>query len=359
MGKISDALSKVMREREVYKKQGSAPAPVEAPETESIPKVVEETLPESALATIDRTISLRKRLREVKIGLEDRLRHRERINIVDASDDSGIDPRVVTYHNYHSPLAEQYRSLRIHVKAFFKKAAPAGKIKTVTSTTSPRVFVISSAVQGEGKTVTAVNLGVSLANEFETRVLLVDCDLRKGSIDTLLHLWHKPGLFDLIAGKALLPDVIHPTKVDNLFVIPTGDTPLKPSELLSSKRMRIILEQLRSENFSYIILDTPPALPFSDAGILGSQVDGVVMVIKSQQTQANVVKRAIDSLEHAHAKVLGCVLTNVEQPSPKMYGHYYYYYSSKDNGKKKKEQAPQGGQQPQQPQEAQQENTNQ
>jgi len=339
MGKISDALNKVMKEREMQKKQGSASRRPEVPEPEFIPKAVEPPLPESALATVSRSVSLRRSLREVKLSLEDRLRHREHINVVDTSDDSGIDARVVTYHNYHSPLSEQYRSLRINVKSFFKKTTPSGKIKIATSATTPHTFVISSAIQGEGKTVTAVNLGVSLANDFETKVLLVDCDLRKGSIDTLLHIRHKPGLFDLIAGKATVHDVIHQTKINNLFVIPTGDTPLKPSELLGSRRMRMILEQLRGEKFSYIILDTPPSIPFSDAGILGSQVDGVVLVVQSQKTQASTVKKAIESLGHAHAKVLGCVLTQVEQPSPGIYGHYYYYYTSKNNGKRKKKQA--------------------
>ena len=334
MGKISDALQKVMRDR------STKPEP--AIEAQSLAKeetraALDDTLPESALATVDSNVSLRKRLREARFTLEERLRHRERMNIVEESDESGIDPRVVAYHKYHSSMAEQYRSLRINIKTYFKRNVSSGKLKMSTAQAATRIFAVTSAMQGEGKTVTSVNLAVSLANEFETNVLLVDCDLRKGSIDTLLNITHKPGLFEVIAGKASLKDVIQPTAINNLFVVPTGDTPLKPSELLGSRRMKNILEQIKGCGYSYVILDTPPAIPFSDAGILGALVDGVLLVVQSEKTQSPVVRKVVESLGHSHAKVLGFVLTHAENVSDKLYGHYYYYYSSKasGNGKKK------------------------
>ncbi len=338
MGKISDALKKVMNERDKKK-----PEPLEPIKIESISKeearaaVMDEKLPESALATFDSNLSLRKKLREAKFTLEERLRHKERMHIVEASDDSGIDPRVVAYHKYHSPMSEQYRSLRINIKTYFKRNIASGKLKASRLGSTSKMFAITSSLQSEGKTVTAVNLAVSLANEFDVKVLLVDCDLRKGSVDTLLGIKHKPGLFELIAGKAKVSEVIQKTVINNLFVIPTGDTPLKPSELLGSKRMRNILEQIKGEGYTYVILDTPPALPFSDAGILGAQIDGVIMVVQSQKTQAPTVKKALESLEHAHVKVLGCVLTHAESVSPQMYGNYYYYYTGKGNAKAKQE----------------------
>jgi protein-tyrosine kinase len=335
MGKISDALQKITKERNNKKKEPTTIESVSRQEAKAA--LADEELPESALATVDSNLSLRKKLREARFTLEERLRHKERMDIVEASDDSGIDPRVITYHKYHSPMSEQYRSLRINIRTYFKRNISSGKLKMSRPQSASRMFAVTSSLQGEGKTVTSVNLAVSLANEFDVKVLLVDCDLRKGSVDTLLGIKHKPGLFDVIAGKATISEVIQKTVINNLFVIPTGDTPLKPSELLGSRRMKNILEQIKGEGYSYVIFDTPPALPFSDAGILGSQIDGVIMVVQSEKTQAQTVRKALESLEHSHTKVLGCVLTHAEHASPQMYGHYYYYYAGKGNGKRKKE----------------------
>jgi capsular exopolysaccharide synthesis family protein len=183
--------------------------------------------------------------------------------------------------------------------------------------------------------VTATNLAVSLAHDLESKVLLIDCDLRKGTVDNLLNVSHRPGLSEYLNDKAELNSVIHKTKIHNLFVIPAGDTLTTPSELLGSKKMKALLETLKTHSFSYIILDTPPVLPFSDAAVLGAQTDGVLLVVKSRKTQAHTVRKTKESLQNGRANLLGFILTQADHASMPYYGDYYYYYDKKNQTSEK------------------------
>jgi capsular exopolysaccharide synthesis family protein len=282
--------------------------------------------------------SLKDKMLNPKITLEERLMQQERIHVVRATDDSGIDPRVVSYYDYFSPMSEQYRTLRTNIKAYLKKMITTGKLKMTRPAGSPRILTITSSMQGEGKTVTTANLGVSLAHDFENKVLLVDCDLRRGSLGRVFNIKTNPGLCDVLTGTVEISKAIQPTKINNLFIIPEGDALVKPSELLGSKNMRAFIERLKNEAFNYILIDTPPLIPFTDAGILGAQTDGVLLVVQARKTQAHNVKKAKDFLDQTHSRILGFVLTHADYSHPDFYGDYYYYYTNqkhhehKDNG---------------------------
>ncbi|RKY31468.1 MAG: capsular biosynthesis protein [Candidatus Omnitrophota bacterium] len=309
MGKISEALKKVMEEREKQKqlqREAIMRASVERKEEKS-PK---ESSPQKAK----------------KIPLEERFKIKEQLYIVKPKDNSEIDARVVVYSDYSSPISEQYRILRTNIKSSLTKARASKKISTTKPATSPYIFTITSALHGEGKTVTAVNLAVALASDLESRVLLIDCDLRNGEIHKLLNLNYKPGLSEILTGDFDWSVALHRTLIRNLFIIPRGQPPSNPSELLGSKKMRLILERLKVEEFTYIILDTPPLLTFTDATILGVQTEGVVMVVEAQRTRAHIVKKAKEFLEQTHSRFLGFILTKVDHYTPDFYGYYYHYH---------------------------------
>ena len=253
--------------------------------------------------------------------------------IAKAKDASGIDPRLVTYHDYHSPVAEQYRILRTNVKSRLFKNNGASKTHTLKSAKLAQIFTVSSSLHSEGKTVTSINLSIALAKDLEARVLLIDCDLRNGQVHKLLNLNEGPGLSEALTSSDDHQFSIHKTNLENLFVIPRGQIPQNPSELLGSKRMRLLLEKLKTELFSYIILDTPPVIPFTDAGVLSAQTEGVILVVQAHRTKSELVQKTKELLEHSRSKLLGFILTQADYYVPNMYG-YYHYYRYRDNGSK-------------------------
>ncbi len=242
-----------------------------------------------------------------KLPLEERLRNR--IYIAKTTDDSGIDPHVVTYFDPQAVISEQYRTLRTNVQL----------------NNSPRplkTIVISSALHGEGKTITAVNLAVTMAHDLDKSVLLIDCDLRGGTVHQLLAINPTQGLSDILVNDTPLELAFYKSRINNLSILPRGEIPHNPSELLGSKKMRKLLEDLKAK-FDYIILDAPPIIPLTDACVLSPLVDGVIFIVQAHRTPRQLVKQAQNSLEHVHAKILGFVLTQAELNLPKYYYRYY------------------------------------
>jgi capsular exopolysaccharide synthesis family protein len=215
---------------------------------------------------------------------------------------SRIDPRVVAYFGPGSVISEQYRSLRTNI--MLNNASR--QLKTIA---------VCSSLQGEGKTLTAVNLAITLARDPEIRVILVDCDLRGGIAHQLLSLNPAAGLSDVLSGAAALESAFCRTAVSSLIVLPRGGIPHNPSELLSSRKMKRMLEELKTQ-FDYIILDSPPVVPLTDGCVLGSQADGVLFVVRAHKTPRRLVKQARNMLEHVHAKILGFVLTQIQEKIP-------------------------------------------
>jgi tyrosine-protein kinase Etk/Wzc len=208
-----------------------------------------------------------------------------------------------------------------------------------------KTLVVTSAAPGDGKTLTAANLAVTFAYD-GLRVLLIDCDVRRPKLHGLFQVSRAPGLMELLtpttsardgieslsfdpgqglteSGRAVL-DVIRPTKIRGLSLLPCGALPTNASNLLSGVRMRVLLQEL-AKNFDLVILDTPPVLATADAGILASLADGVLLVVRAGQTDKVAAKRAHQQLVNVKARVVGTVL-NDPGGEVSQYGDYYYPY---------------------------------
>jgi capsular exopolysaccharide synthesis family protein len=216
------------------------------------------------------------------------------------------DPGLIVLHEPRSPAAEAFRALRTAV-LFSTPAAP------------PKVIMVTSAGASEGKTVTSVNLASSLA-EGGARVLLVDVDLRRPRCHHVLQVTNERGLSSFLAGQAELESVVQPVEGTSLSFVPAGATPPNPAELVGSARMRDAVEQLR-DRYDFVILDSPPVLPVTDAVVLGREADGVMLVVKGYDTPRELVRRARDQLLQASVHLLGAVVNNVDLN----WGDHYFY----------------------------------
>lgn len=233
----------------------------------------------------------------------------KKLLIVKKIGDSDIDPRIVTYYDPKALITEQYKTLRTNIMASNKK-------------TPPKVIVVTSAVHSEGKSITTLNLAMSIAQmTHKHKVLLIDGDMRRGRVHKYLGTEWKEGLSEYLEGGATLEDVIFKLDIDNLSIIPCGQVPDQPAELLESSAMANFLKDMRKE-FDFIIIDSPPIISVTDSGIIGSQADGVLMVIQAGRTQRGIVTRAMELLHQCHARVIGHVLTNIEYHLPE----YIYRY---------------------------------
>ena len=189
----------------------------------------------------------------------------------------------------------------------------------------PSVIVITSSVQSEGKTTVASNLALSYAQLGST--LLIDADLRRPRIKHIIENDTTVGLVDCVAGAANIDAAIRQdTDEANLFILKSGTTPPNPLELLASESMANIIEELR-EKFSYIIIDTAPVLPASDAVVLGQLCDALLMVVQSDRTTHHMARDAIKRLSASRVDVAGLILTqaNIKKGNPYQYGGYYGY----------------------------------
>jgi len=184
-----------------------------------------------------------------------------------------------------------------------------------------QTVLITSPAPGEGKTNVTASLGTVIA-QAEHRVLLVDADLHRPRLHEALHKPNQLGLTSLLRGDSRLEDCIQQTDTENLFLLPSGPMPPNPSDLLRSRRMTELIKEF--EGFADTILfDSPPVLSCSDPMILGSKVNGTVLVLDKRTTQRHAASRAIEALDTVDATVLGCVLNNIDTRS----SSYYYYHS--------------------------------
>ena len=210
---------------------------------------------------------------------------------------------------------------------------------------SMKTLVVTSAAPGEGKTMTAANLSVTFAYD-GLRVLLIDCDVRRPRQHSLFQMPRAPGLMELLmpssgssngvqslsfnpslgmteSGRPVT-DIIRPTNVRGLSLLPCGALPTNASNLLSGVRMRVLLQEL-AKSFDLVILDTPPVLATADAGILASIADGVLLVVRAGQTDRVAAKRAHQQLVNVGARIVGTVL-NDPGGEVSQFGDYYYPY---------------------------------
>jgi capsular exopolysaccharide synthesis family protein len=189
----------------------------------------------------------------------------------------------------------------------------------------PKIILITSALPGEGKTTMAVNLAAMLAS-LGSRVVIVDCDMRRPACHRAAGVENKPGFVQCLTGHVDLPQGILPVPgVQNLSVVPCGPIPPNPAELLSSPLAAELLGRLRGE-FEYVILDSPPLLSVADARTLSTLSDAVVLVVRAYETPYDAVRRARSLLYYAGARILGVALNDVDlRKGGYGYGYYYRY----------------------------------
>ena len=219
---------------------------------------------------------------------------------------------LLPHHQPRSTVAEAYRAFRTALLL-----SRAGGVKTIA---------IASSVPAEGKTSTALNLGVVLA-QLGRRVLIIDGDLHKPRLHEIFRVSNRAGLVSILAEGATPTDVITQTSIPNVFLIPSGPNSPNPSGLLSSPAMGKLLE-FTAMNFDYVILDTPPVSPVADALLLGHVVDGVVLTVRGGRTSREHVTRARDKLLRSNVRILGVLINNLEEEAP-VYGRYYDYYGKR------------------------------
>lgn len=221
------------------------------------------------------------------------------------------NPLLATLSEPHSPVSEEYRKLKSTISAYARQDQ------------FNNVIMVTSSVSGEGKSITTLNLAITLAQELDHTVLLVDADLRKPSIQEYLGMKPAKGLSDYLNGEASIGDLLIRTGIGRLTLLP-GGTPLRnPVELFSSQKMKEFISEIKNRYPDrFIIIDTPPVLPFAETRLLGALVDGVVFVIGEGQVTPENIGEAMNALENS--KLIGTVFNQATQSS--LIGHYHYYY---------------------------------
>ena len=224
---------------------------------------------------------------------------------------TGFD-RLVTFSNPHSPVAEAYRTLRTNIQ-FSTIDKP---IQTLLAT---------STGPDEGKSTTLANLAVAIA-QTGSSVVLVDCDLRRPTIHRIFGLRNTDGLTNVALGEYRDALPFQDTAVPNLRILAAGPTPPNPSELLGSRRMSEVISVLKGQA-DFVLFDTPPIIAVTDAAVLASKVDGVLLVIRAGKTKRDLAKRAKELLDKVNANILGVVLNDARAES----NAYSYYASESSN----------------------------
>jgi protein-tyrosine kinase len=213
-----------------------------------------------------------------------------------------------------SLAAEQFRKLR----TYLLKLQPLNTI------------MVTSALQGEGKTFVSANLAVGIAFDLHMHALLVECDMRNPSVGKQFGLSNGKGLSDYLTGSESMPDLITSTKIEKLNVIQGGRIPMNPAELIGSKKMEAMIEEIKSRyEDRFIIFDTTPILATAEPEIMAKWVDGIILVVKAGATPRETVQQAINIL--GKEKLLGIILNNVGFKSSGLFKRYFgsngYYHS--------------------------------
>ena len=216
---------------------------------------------------------------------------------------------IISYNDPKSVISEQYRAIRTNIE-----------YSNVDQNT--KTILVTSSDKNEGKTTTVSNLAVSFAN-LNKKILLIDCDLRNASIHKMFRLNNIYGLTDILAKDRAVDKCIQETELENLYVLTAGAIPPNPAEILSSEKMKNLIEDLKNI-YDYIFIDTPPIGLVTDAGVLSSFIDGVVLVVKSESVEKKYLEETKKKLDAVDARILGAIL-NSYKSEQKDYNYYSYY----------------------------------
>lgn len=236
-----------------------------------------------------------------------------------------MDDKLVTYREPGSIAAEQFRKLRTQLLG-------------MRLPTPPKTIMVTSATDSEGKTLVATNLSTVLAHDLHSHALLVDADLRNPALSRWFGLQSGRGLSDYLAAGATMPELLTKTNVDKLTILPSGTSQDNPVELIGSRKMHALVQEMR-ERYSdrYIIFDSSPLLATTEPSVLTRLVDGIILVIRAGVTPRETVMQALSTVERD--KLLGIVLNDLEFESDSLSARYfgsseyYYRYRNKDREK--------------------------
>ncbi|WKA53978.1 CpsD/CapB family tyrosine-protein kinase [Planococcus shixiaomingii] len=216
--------------------------------------------------------------------------------------------KLVTFTNPRSFVAEQFRTLRTNITFL----SPDKDVRTM---------VVTSAVPSEGKSTTSANLAVTFAQEGK-KVILVDGDMRKPTTHYTFNIKNTTGLSNVLTKQSTAEKTIRSTVVDRLDVLTSGPIPPNPVELLSSKSMDVLIQQL-TDMYDLVIFDAPPVLSVTDGQIIANKCDGTILVINSGHTEKDMAVKAKEAIESSNSRIIGAVLNNFE--ISKDNGYYQYY----------------------------------
>ncbi|MDR4506165.1 MAG: CpsD/CapB family tyrosine-protein kinase [Candidatus Scalindua sp.] len=229
-----------------------------------------------------------------------------------------VDEHIVSYYDFlgkqtwEGPVMVHFRRLQLSLKKMLKNVERS------------KVLIIASATQKEGKSTIALNTAITLCSN-NNKIVIIDCDLRKPSINRLLGFNPDKGVSDYLLEDLELEECSASGLMPGLTIIPAGNRQVNVCELLASDKMGRFISDLR-EQFDYVILDTPPVLAFPDTAILAPLSDGIVFVVNHKTTKKNLAKRAIETLHGC--RVIGCVMNRSEISVSEYYGYGYEYGSS-------------------------------
>ena len=239
-------------------------------------------------------------------------------------DSSVLDDKLVAFFQSGSVVGEQFRKLRTYL---FRSSQE----------NKPKTILVTSSFSGDGKSLIAINLAITIAVELHSHAMLVDCDLRNPTLSRWFGMTESKGLSDFLLGHDDLSSLLVKTQIDKLTLLTGGSAQENPVELIASKRMETLITELKSRyNDRYIILDSSPVLATTEPNVLDKMVDGVLFVIRAGETPRESVQQAVKML--GKEKILGVVLNDINFKSPALHSRYFgtnrYYYDygySKEN----------------------------
>jgi protein-tyrosine kinase len=221
---------------------------------------------------------------------------------------------IISQTSPKSAVAEAYRTLRTN-------------LGFASLDETCRSILVTSAGPGDGKSTTASNLAVVLA-QAGNQVILVDCDLRKPMQHKIFGVENGRGLANCLLQNLPVEEIAHKDLVPNLTVLTSGPIPPNPAEILASEKVRTLWGSLL-EHYDYVVVDSPPVLAVTDTPLLASQIQGVLLVVEAASTRTDIAKDAKEQLVRANARLLGVVLNKVKMQSQDYY--YYYYYHREES----------------------------
>ena len=246
-----------------------------------------------------------------------------------------MSARLVPQYSPKSPIAEAYRTFRTNTVSLPPKISGEG-----------RIYLVTSSGPKEGKSTSSSNLAITLS-QMRSKTVIVDCDMRRPMVHNLFFVSRENGLSRFLTTEDVdIHDIIKPSGMENLDIITAGHVPPNPSELLSSKKMDDLFAKLREE-YDYIIVDSPPIIAVTDALIIAKKVDHLVLVIRVNSTEREIIEQAKSLLKNIDVKVAGVVVNGIEVKKyysgyKYYYYYYYYYYTDDEKGAKKKKRKSQG-----------------